>query len=469
MNGPSPQVRQALAALPGVDTVVDAAHAQAASRTYGRRPLVAAVRDVLERARHDVLAGGPPPSPPQILDEAVRTLDAARRAGLARVVNATGVVLHTNLGRAALSAEARDAVQQAAGYTNLEYDLALGQRGSRTANVGRLAAELCGTEAATVVNNGAAALLLVLSALGAGREVVVSRGELIEIGGSFRLPEVMALSGARMVEVGTTNRTRTADYRAAAGQETGLLVKVHQSNYRMIGFTESAPGSELAALGTELGVPFVYDLGSGLLADAPGGPLADEPSVRAAVEAGTDLVLFSGDKLLGGPQAGIIAGRRDLVASCERHPLARAVRIDKLQRAALEATLTAHLRDEPQDVPTIAMLSATPGELTARATAIAERLAAPDPVSGDQGTGWTGVRVTSLQSMVGGGALPGVELASAGLLLDTPDATRLAARLRAHEPPIIVRIDEGNAILDLRTVDPEEDDLLVAALEQVRS
>ncbi|MBW3657376.1 MAG: L-seryl-tRNA(Sec) selenium transferase [Actinobacteria bacterium] len=439
----------ALSRLPKVDLLLQRDDAAAAIARYGRGPVTDAVRRALDDIRTEVRAGRPLPPPDEVVTRAVADVAGARAGRLRRVVNATGVVLHTNLGRAPLSAAAREAAVEAAGYTTLEYDLGEGARGSRTAHVGRLAAELCGTEAATVVNNGAAALVLVLAALSTGREALVSRGELIEIGGSYRLPDVMAVSGALMREVGTTNRTRVADYRDAVGDDTGLLLKVHRSNFEVVGFVEEAGAGELAALGRDAGVPFVHDLGSGLIRTANDGPFAGEPSVEASVAAGADLVIFSGDKLLGGPQAGIVAGRADLVRRCTTHPLARAFRIDKLQRAALEATLEAHLRaDVPTDVPTWAMLTADPASLRARA----EQLA---PLIGDVAT------AAPTRSVVGGGSLPGVELDSWGITIGRADVDGLADDLRAGDPPVIGRVDDGRLVLDLRTVPPADDDLLV--------
>jgi L-seryl-tRNA(Ser) seleniumtransferase len=456
-----------LALIPAVDAVLRQPAAVAAIDAHGRERLTAAIRAVLDDARSQARGGHPAPSAEDVLTAAVRHLASSAALDLTRVLNATGVVLHTNLGRAPLSAAARRAADAAAGYATVEYDLATGARGSRTAHVGELAAELCGTEAATVVNNGAAALLLVLAAVAQGGEVVVSRGELIEIGGSFRLPDVMQVSGARLREVGTTNRTRLADYRNAIGPDTRLLLKAHRSNFRMVGFTQDVAVAELAALAAETGVPFAYDVGSGLIRDAGDGPLAvlaDEPSVHAAVEAGADLVVFSGDKLLGGPQAGIVAGRSELVARCARHPLARALRVDKLQRAALEATLRAHLRDPvPHDVPTIAMLAAELDGLLARAEPLASSLRERfDGTAGD-----VGVAVTALAGVVGGGALPGVELPSAGLAVSGVDPDALLARLRAGDPPVIARIEDDRVLLDLRTVAPEEDAELLARLRNV--
>jgi L-seryl-tRNA(Ser) seleniumtransferase len=361
------------------------------------------------------------------------------------VINATGVVLHTNLGRAPLAP-----VTATPGYSNLELDLTTGQRGSRSAHAGRLLARAAGAEAALVVNNGASAVLLALAALARGRPVVVSRGELVEIGGGFRVPEVMAESGARLVEVGTTNRTRTADYEVALLRHRGtaLLLKVHASNYRIVGFTEAAAVADLAGLGP----PVVVDLGSGLLDAAtpwlPAGPpdwLRDEPAVRQTLDAGAALVTFSGDKLLGGPQAGIIAGRADLVGRCARHPLARALRPGGLVLGALQNVALAYLRRDGLAIPFWRMATTPVTELRTRATA----LSAGTPVD--------------CTSVVGGGSAPGTEIPSAGVAIEG-DHT---AALRAFDPPVIARVHEGRTVLDLRTVDPPDDAAVAKAVALV--
>ena len=452
----APEARDALSRLPDVQQVLERDDAAEAVATFGEQPVARAVAEELQAARARVQQGGPVPRADEIVVAAAARLAAHRGRRLSRVVNATGVVLHGNLGRAPLSGAARAAVVEAGGYTTLEYDPEDGRRASRTSHLGELAAEVCGTEAATVVNNGAAALMLVTAALAGDREVVVSRGELIEIGESYRLPDVMDAAGAHLKEVGTTNRTRLADYRAAIGDDTGLLLKVHRSNYRVVGFTEDTPAAALGELGREEGVPFAYDLGSGLLREA-GGPLADEPSVEAAVRAGADLVVFSGDKLLGGPQAGIIAGRADLLLRCTRHPLARAVQIDKLQRAAMEATFEAHLRSPvPTDVPVVAMLHAEDEVLRERAGWMAEQLG-------------RGAEAVAVRTVVGGGALPGVELDSWAVALGGGSPQRIEQRLRHGDPSVIARLDQGRVLLDLRTVPPAQDadlvDLVLEALE----
>ncbi len=393
------------------------------------------------------------------LEEAVARRLAPR---LRPVINATGVVLHTNLGRAPLSAAAIRAMVEVAGrYSNLEMDLATGERGSRHSLVDDLLRKLTGAEAAMVVNNNAAAVLLALSALAAGRQVIVSRGELVEIGGSFRIPEVMAQSGAGLVEVGTTNKTRAADYRRAVGPDTALFLKVHTSNYRIIGFTEEVPLTELVAMGRELGLPVMYDLGSGVLAGRFAAGLGDEPNVREAVAAGADLVTFSGDKLLGGPQAGIIAGRGDLVELCRRHPLARALRIDKLTLAALEATLKLYLDGALalREVPVLRMLATPPEELARRA----EHLAA---VLRRRLGGRARVTCQPGASRSGGGSLPGLDLPTTlvsvepqGLSVDL-----LAGALRLGDPPVLARIAGDHLLLDPRTLLPGEDEAVAEAV-----
>ncbi|HEV7887810.1 MAG TPA: L-seryl-tRNA(Sec) selenium transferase [Acidimicrobiales bacterium] len=365
-----------------------------------------------------------------------RTAEAVARTLLQPVVNATGVLLHTNLGRAPLG------VSVDARYTNLELDLSSGGRGSRSAHAASLLARACGAEAALVVNNGAAAVLLVLAALAADKRVAVSRGELVEIGGGFRVPEVLAQSGARLVEVGTTNRTRLADYRAAAAD---LVLKVHQSNYRIVGFTESVPVRALAALDG----PVVADIGSGLLDAAcpwlPDGPpawLSGEPAARQTLADGAALVTFSGDKLLGGPQAGVIAGSAPLVEQCARHPLARALRPGSLVLHALQDVALAYLRRDGMAIPFWRMASVPAAELRARAAALG------------RGT------VVDCESVPGGGSVPGLTIASAGVAL----AGDHTARLRANEPPVISRVVDGRTVLDLRTVDPADDAVLATCM-----
>jgi L-seryl-tRNA(Ser) seleniumtransferase len=402
---------------------------------------VAVARTVLEHAREEIRAGADPG------DLGVRLaaeLAAARRPALRRVLNATGVLVHTNLGRAPLPEGVLERVRDAAGYSNLEYDLSSGSRGSRQDHVSPLLRRLTSAEAALVVNNNAAALLLALAALAEGREVVVSRGELIEIGDGFRIPDVLARSGARLVEVGTTNRTRAADYERAIGPETALLLRVHQSNFRVVGFAEQPSAAELAAVARRHGVPLLDDLGSGALVEVEG-----EPTPAAALAAGADLVCFSGDKLLGGPQAGVVAGRAELVERLRRHPLHRALRPDKLTLAALEGTLSLYL-DRPDDVPVLRMLREPAEGVRARA----ERLAAA-----------VGGVVEETVARAGGGALPLAELPSFACAVEE----ELAAALRAHDPPVVAVVRDGRTLLDCRTLTDAEATEVAAAVHACRS
>jgi L-seryl-tRNA(Ser) seleniumtransferase len=456
-------VRGGRAALPAVDTVLRHPATEAAIARHGRRSVTIAVRTVLDALRRavdetdapDAGPVGPEVGPEDVARRAAAMLEARAARGIRPVLNATGVVLHTNLGRAPLSVEARAAVLGAAGYATTEFDLATGRRGARTAHVSELAAELCDAEAATAVNNGAAALMLAIDALARGGEVIVSRGELVEIGGEFRLPDIIARAGARLVEVGTTNRTRVEDYRDAIGSDTRLILKVHPSNFRMVGFTADADVDGLARLGAEHALPVVLDAGSGLIAhgaDAPREALADEPAIRAAIAQGADLVIFSGDKLLGGPQAGLLVGRRDLVERCARSPLARVVRIDKLQIAALEATLRAHLRGTAEtEVPALQMMALDLEQLQRRSERLADTLR-------DAGGGT--IEVTASDGVVGGGAAPERALPSCVLAIACEDADRLLAELRRCDPPVIARIVDDRVLLDLRTVPATEDEML---------
>jgi L-seryl-tRNA(Ser) seleniumtransferase len=440
-----PAVR-ALVGQFGHDAVVDALRAEAQAVRDGAAGAAAAG----DRA---ALAGW-------IEQAAARRLARNFRPSLGRVINATGVIVHTNLGRAPLPAEAVERIAALAPrYTNLEYELANGRRGARDVHAEALLCRLTGAAAAVVVNNCAAATLLVLAALARGREVLVSRGELVEIGGGFRVPDVMAQSGARLREVGTTNRTRAGDYALALGDQTALILRVHPSNFRIEGFVERPALAELAALGRRFSVPVVEDLGSGLVATeaAAIGALAAEPTVQASIAAGADLVCFSGDKLLGGPQAGVIAGRRDLVTTIRRHPLMRALRVDKLTYAALEATLAAHLSGRAAEaVPVIRMAALGPGEIGRRAEAIARSLC---------GVGWQADVIDGL-SAIGGGSAPGTELPTRLLAVarEGLSADALDERLRALEPPVVARIDAGRVVLDLRTVAPDEDALVASLL-----
>jgi L-seryl-tRNA(Ser) seleniumtransferase len=398
-------------------------------------------RTLLARAREQIREGADPGD----LGELLRAeLASAREPSLRRVINATGVIAHTNLGRAPLAEAAIERVRDVArGYSNLEYDVTAGGRGSRQTHVTGILRRLTGAEAALVVNNNAAAVLLALAALAEGREVLVSRGELIEIGDGFRIPDVLARSGARLHEVGTTNRTRAADYEGAIGPETALLLRVHQSNFRVVGFTEQPRVEELAEVARRHGLPLVDDLGSGALVD-----VGDEPTARASLAAGADLVCFSGDKLLGGPQAGIVVGRAELVERLRRHPLQRALRADKLTLAALEGTLTLAL-DSPDEIPVLRMLREPVETVRARAERLAEL------VQGE---------VEETVARAGGGALPLAELPSFACAVEE----ELAAKLRAVRPPVIAVVRDGRTLLDCRTLTDDEVEEVAEAVRRCR-
>ena len=429
-----------LRALPSVDEL--ARDERLAGEPHGL--VVAAARTVLERARAGIKAGR---DPGDLVAAVSEELAVARRAGLRRVLNATGVIAHTNLGRAPLAGAALDRVLEVGrGYSNLEYDLERGERGSRQDHVGAILRRLTGADAALVVNNNAAAVLLALAALAEGREVLVSRGELIEIGDGFRIPEVLARSGARLVEVGTTNRTRAEDYERAVGPHTALLLRVHQSNFRVVGFSERPGIGELAAVAATHGLPLLDDLGSGVLVD-----VGDEPTVRESLAGGADLVCFSGDKLLGGPQAGIVVGRADLVERLRRHPLQRALRADKLTLAALEGTLALYLDPERtfREIPVLRMLREPVEAVRARA----ERLAL-----------LVGGEVEETVARIGGGALPVAELSSFACAVEES----LAAALRAGEPPVVGLLRDGRCLLDCRTLADEEIDEVAETVSRAR-
>jgi L-seryl-tRNA(Ser) seleniumtransferase len=460
--------RAELRALPSVEQLVQTEPLRSAAERWPRALAVEAARREIKRRREEILSGdGGPPSPQseaaaELAAGAAAALERAARPTLGPVINATGVVIHTNLGRAPLAFEALEAIDAvASGYSNLEYELADGVRGSRQAHVVSVLCELTGAEAALAVNNNAAGVLLALAALARGREVVISRGQLIEIGGSFRIPEILEQSGASLVEVGTTNRTRLGDYERAVGPETGALMRVHASNFRTVGFTEEVGIAELCELGRSLEVPVIDDLGSGVLSrreDALGALLADEPSARDSIAAGATVVCFSGDKLLGGPQAGLVVGEGEAIARLRAHPLARAVRIDKLALAALDATLRLH-RDPARatrHIPVLQMLSASEEELATRAdrlrAAISERAA-----------GAADVRIARAVGRAGGGSLPLLELDGPVVSL-TPragSAAALSAGLRLGDPPIVARVRDGAVLLDPRTISEVEMDFVV--------
>lgn len=441
-----PQKTALLRRIPRVDAL---AAAQALS-TYSDPARTNAVRAILEELRHAILRGDADeiPSEAQLCAAVHKRLQADMRPSLRRVINATGVVLHTNLGRACLPTEAVQAVCEASeGFSTLEYDPERGERGSRHAHVEALLCRLTGAEAAMAANNNAAAVLLALSALTSGREVVLSRGELVEIGGSFRIPDVMAQSGAILREVGTTNRTRLADYAAALGDLTGAILKVHPSNYRIVGFTESVDVRSLAALAHRQNLPLIEDLGGGALLPPASFGVPDQPCVPASVAAGVDLVCFSGDKLLGGPQAGLLVGKKELIERCRRHPLARALRVCKLTLAALEATLRLYLdpMQAVEQIPTLAMLHASPAALRAKAERLLAAIGTPQGAQ---------IEAVEVQAQTGGGCAPEQPLVSWAVAVAPCEISvdLLEQRLRAAEPPIVARIYKNRLLLDLRTI-----------------
>lgn len=393
----------------------------------------------------------------------IQKAEQALESSLREVINATGVVIHTNLGRAPLSQEAIEAVSRInRGYNNLEYDLESGERGSRLSHVSELVARLSGAEAAMVVNNNASAVFMVLTTFAQGREVVLSRGQAVEIGGSFRIPDVMAQGGAKLVEVGTTNKTYARDYEAAIRPETAILMRVHSSNFKVIGFTHSAGLEEMVEIANRHNLIVVDDLGSGTFLDTARYGLSHEPTVQESIAAGAHLVTFSGDKLLGGPQAGLIAGQKILIDRLKKHPLARALRIDKMTIAALQATMQHYLRAEAErKIPIWQMISRSPESLRAQADSWRQRLA----------PNWPGAAITEGFSTVGGGSLPGDTLPTWLLALPVPaqtSASALTAALRRHRPPIVCRVERETLLFDPRTIMPGQDEILLEALEKVR-
>jgi L-seryl-tRNA(Ser) seleniumtransferase len=442
--------------LPSVDQVLKMPAATMAVAAFGHAQTAAAVRGALAVAREAVRAGTLAPDAESVAATAAATLAAGARSTQRPVFNLTGTVLHTNLGRALLAeAAVVAAVEAMRSPVSLEFDLATGRRGERDDHLRGLLRELTGAEDATVVNNNAAAVLLVLNTLGQGRQSIISRGELIEIGGAFRMPDIMARAGTALREIGTTNRTHPKDYAAALGPESGLILKVHTSNYRIAGFTAEVEARELAPLARKHGVPLVHDLGSGTLADLAGIGLAHEPTVREAVAEGADLVTFSGDKLLGGPQAGFIVGRAELVAAINRNPMKRALRVDKIRLAALEATLRLY-RDPArlaERLPTLRLLARKAEEIEAQARRIL-------PAVAQAVGGLAAVEVRACASQIGSGALPLETLPSAALALTVPDDSgralnALAAALRELPVPVVGRIADGALLLDLRCLEDE--------------
>ncbi|MDY0267450.1 L-seryl-tRNA(Sec) selenium transferase [Trichloromonas sp.] len=450
--------------LPAVDRILNAPPLQALAATCPHVLLVEAAQETVAELRHTILSGS---VSPDLAVDGVAELAACRAANkqgpsLRPVLNATGTLLHTNLGRAPLSEAALAAITAVSrSYSNLELDLTTGKRGHRFSHVEGLLCRLSGAEAAAVVNNNAGAVLLALTALAKGKEAIVSRGEMIEIGGAFRIPEVMEAGGVKLREVGTTNKTHLKDYAGAINAETGLLLKVHTSNYRIVGFTQEVPAAAMVELAHGHGLPVMEDLGSGMLMDLTPFGLPREPTVREAVAAGIDVVTFSGDKLLGGPQAGILVGRRTAIDKIRHHPLARALRIDKLTLAALEATLAAYLDEQRalSELPVLRMLNMTAAEVEERSRAFAERLDATLGTAAE-------ISVIEEPSAIGGGALPLTELPGFAVAL-TPQGISvdlLALRLRQGKPPVVGRVQDNRLLLNLRTILPDEEPHLIEAL-----
>ncbi len=439
--------------LPSVDALMRDPAVSALASAAPRNAVLGAVREAIERAR--VTRAGPPPDWAAAIAELI---SQAAAPTLKPVINATGVVLHTNLGRAPLATAAVDAITAiAAGYSALEFDLHAGSRGSRADHCRQLLARLTGSDDALAVNNAAGALVLALNTVAAGREVILSRGELIEIGGSFRIPDIMARGKVRLHEVGTTNRTHLDDYRRAIGPDTGAILTVHRSNFQQVGFVASPDPHELAMLAAEHGIPYLHDIGSGLLLDLSAWGLSGEPLASRAVGDGAGIVIFSGDKLLGGPQAGCLVGTRALIEACRRNPLARALRADKLTLAGLEATLRLYRDPEHarREIPVLAMLTAGPDTLEARAHAIAAD--APGQFAATTRSGW---------SSPGGGSFPAAQLATTLVALDPGQvgAHALALRLRLGDPAIVARVEDERVLLDPRTIRPRDDGTVLVAL-----
>ena len=455
-----------LRSLPSVERLLQTQPASEMIAAYGRPLTLQAIRSVLDEVRARVSNGGEPtvrlsahgealPDREGLLESARLMLEEWTRPTLIPVVNASGVILHTNLGRAPLSAAALRAMQAVGhGYSNLEFDLGTGKRGSRLIHAETILKRLTGAEAALVVNNNAAAVLLALSALASRRRVIIARSQLVEIGGGFRVPDVMKQSGAKLVEVGTTNRVHLSDYEEALSEPTALVLRAHRSNFKIIGFTEEPELKEITIVSHRAGVPVIDDLGSGSLLATERFGLGHEPTVQESLAAGVDLVCFSGDKLLGGPQAGIILGRADLVAKIKRHPLARAVRADKLCLAALTATLLHYLKDEAErEIPIWRMIAATPEQNKARAEGWAKELGQGEIVAGE--------------STVGGGSLPGENLPTFLLSLAVKSPDKFLEKLRQQQPPIIARTENDRVLLDPRAVLPEQEGALLVGLKNV--
>lgn len=441
--------------LPSVDKLLNNEIAAQMEILYGRDAVLNALRETIDTTRQNILADESVPiDENSILQKVESQLIAAFMPTLQPVINATGVIIHTNLGRALLSNEAQQAVQEiAASYSNLEFNLETGKRGSRYLHAEELLKELTGAEAALVVNNNAAALVLALSTLAQGKSVIISRGQLVEIGGGFRIPDIMAQSGATLIEVGTTNRTRIADYEREIDENTAMLLRVHSSNFRVVGFTEETSLEEMAQVAHQHNILLVDDLGSGTFLDTAAYGLLHEPMIQESMSAQVDLTLFSGDKLLGGPQAGIMVGKQEIITALKKHPLARAFRADKLCYAALSATLDHYRRGEAlEKIPIWRMISAQPEQLENRVLNWIEKLGFGELIEG--------------QSTVGGGSLPDTNLPTALLALEPPSAEQFAAKLRTAQIPIIARIADNRVLFDPRTILQKQDSLFIDTLKK---
>lgn len=453
--------KELLKQIPKIDEVLKDQRLSVFFESVPRETVVDSVREETEELRKRILEGETLPSEQDgMVDRIAARITSRNQKSLRPLINATGTILHTNLGRAKLSEEAcRSVTEVSASYSTLEYDLREGARGSRHDHIEKLLKKLLGTEAAMAVNNNASAVFLCLSALAVNKEVIVSRGELVEIGGSFRIPEIMEQSGARLVEAGTTNKTRIDDYRKALTEETGALLKVHTSNYKIIGFTSGASLAELAELGQETGIPVIYDLGSGLMVDLQQYGI-DEPTVPASLRTGIDLILFSGDKLLGGPQAGIIAGKKEYIERMKKHPLARVLRLDKMTLAALEATFREYLDPEKakKAVPVLSMITAEPEEMRRRAERLAARI--------KQKTRNLSIGVVEAESQIGGGSAPGLYLPDYAVAVEGKETSlyRIEKELRKYKTPVIVRTKNDQILINMRTVSDEELETIADAL-----
>jgi len=450
--------------LPSVDKLLQHNELTALSQFHSHQVVVDAIRAELDVARQQILDGHSTGSEDTLAQAVIARISADTRPSLQPVINATGVIIHTNLGRALLSQKAQRAMVQAAtAYSNLEYNLEAGARGSRYIHAADLLCRLSGAEAAVVVNNNAGAVVLALTALAKGGDVLISRSQLVEIGGGFRIPDIMAQSGATLVEVGTTNRTYVSDYEQAINPErTGLLLSVHHSNYQITGFTAQPSLAEMADLAHRYDIPFMEDLGSGTLLDTAPFGLAHEPTIQESVAAGVDIITASGDKLLGGPQAGLILGKADIIDKLKKHPLIRALRVDKITLAALQATLLAYLEDRVLDeVPVWRMISANTNTLARRARKWRAALQNETQLSSLK------LQVVDSVSTVGGGSLPGQTLPTKALAISVDGVDALAEKLRHRQdaPPVIARIEDNRLLLDPRTVLPEQDRVLIAALK----